>query len=107
MLDPEEGPELVELVEFAASASPTGRVAWALRRFEMGCERPDDAEALSDYLLALESLLDARGDSGRATLTLRLAALCAEDGERRAVQRRVELAFALERWVMGGGGANA
>ena len=36
-----------------------------------------------------------------------MAALCAEDGERRAVQRRVELAFALERWVMGGGGANA
>ncbi|MDX6399233.1 MAG: hypothetical protein QOJ43_2641, partial [Gaiellaceae bacterium] len=35
------------------------------------------------------------------------AALCAEDGERRAVQRRAELAFALERWVMGGGGANA
>jgi hypothetical protein len=73
----------------------------------MGCERADDTEALSDYLLALESLLDARDDSGRATLTLRLAALCAEDGERRAVQRRVELAFALERWVMGGGGANA
>jgi hypothetical protein len=97
----------VELVEFTAAASPTGRIAWALRRFEMGCERAEDTEALSDYLLALESLLDARDDSGRATLTLRLAALCAEDGERRAVQRRVELAFALERWVMGGGGANA
>src|SRR4051812_49174687 len=107
VLDPEEGPELAELVEFTAAASPTGRTAWALRRFEMGCERADDTEALSDYLLALESLLDARGDSGRATLTLRLAALCAEDSERRAVQRRVELAFALERWVMGGGGANA
>jgi hypothetical protein len=107
VLAPEEGPELVELVEFTASATPTGRIAWALRRFEMGCERADDTEALSDYLLALQSLLDARDDSGRATLTLRLAALCAEDGERRAVQRRVELAFALERWVMGGGGANA
>jgi hypothetical protein len=73
----------------------------------MGCERPDDTEALSDYLLALESVLDARDEHSRATLTLRVAALCAEDGERRAVQRRVELAFALERWVMGGGGANA
>jgi hypothetical protein len=73
----------------------------------MGCERAHDTEALSDYLLALESLLDARDESGRATLTLRLAALCAEEGERRAVQRRAELAFALERWVMGGGGANA
>jgi hypothetical protein len=73
----------------------------------MGCERAHDTEALSDYLLSLESLLDARDESGRATLTLRLAALCAEEGERRAVQRRAELAFALERWVMGGGGANA
>jgi hypothetical protein len=107
VLDPEEGPELVELVELIASTSPTGRIAWALRRFEMGCERPDDTEALSDYLLALESVLDARDEHSRATLTLRVAALCAEDGERRAVQRRVELAFALERWVMGGGGANA
>jgi hypothetical protein len=107
VLAPEEGPELVELVELVAASSPTGRIAWALRRFEMGCERPDDTEALSDFLLALESLLDARDEQSRATLTLRVAALCAEDGERRAVQRRVELAFALERWVMGGGGANA
>jgi hypothetical protein len=106
-LQPEEGPELVELVELATTAKPAGRIAWALGRFEMGCERAHDTEALSDYLLALESLLDARDESGRATLTLRLAALCAEEGERRAVQRRAELAFALERWVMGGGGANA
>src|SRR4051794_20602674 len=106
-LQPEEGPELVELVELVTSSNPAGRVAWALARFEMGCERALDTEALSDYLLALESLLDGRDESGRATLTLRLAALCAEEGERRAVQRRAELAFALERWVMGGGGANA
>ena len=107
VLEEAEGPELVELVELLASSAPSGRMAWALGRFEMGCERPLDIEALSDYLLALESLLDARDDSGRATLTLRLAALCAEEGERRAVQRRAELSFALERWVMGGGGANA
>jgi hypothetical protein len=107
VLEPEEGPELVELVELVASASPAGRIAWALDRFEMGCERGRDVEALSDHLLALESLLDARDESGKASMTLRLAALCAEEGERRAVQRRVELAFALERWVMGGGGANA
>src|SRR3954467_12669738 len=107
VLEAEEGPELVEIVELVASASPAGRMAWALDRFEMGCERAHDTEALSDYLLALESLLDARDDSGRATMTLRLAALCAEEGERRVVQRRAELAFALERWVMGGGGANA
>jgi hypothetical protein len=107
VLEGEEGPELVELVDLVAGATPAGRIGWALSRFEMGCERAHDTEALSDYLLALESLLDARDDSGRATLTLRLAALCAEEGERRAVQKRAELAFALERWVMGGGGANA
>src|SRR3954463_7605522 len=107
VLEAEEGPELVEIVELVASASPAGRMAWALDRFEMGGGRAPDTEALSDYLLSLESLLDARDDSGRASMNLRLAALCAEEGERRAVQRRAELAFALERWVMGGGGENA
>lgn len=107
LLEEPDGPELVELADLVSDARPAGRIGWALRRFEMGCERAHDTDALSDYLLALESLLDARDDSGRATLTLRLAALCAEEGERRAVQRRAELAFALERWVMGGGGANA
>jgi hypothetical protein len=106
-MEAEEGPELVELTELVASSNPSGRIAWALTRFEMGCARSHETEALSDYLLALESLLDARDDSGRASMTLRLAALCAEEGERRAVQRRAELAFALERWLMGGGGANA
>jgi hypothetical protein len=102
-----EQPAFAELVELVLDARPGGRLAWALARFEMGCERPLDTEALSDYLLALESLLDGADEAGRASLTLRLAALCAEEGERKAVQRRVELAFALERWVMGGGGANA
>jgi hypothetical protein len=102
-----EEAELVELVELVVDSRPAGRIAWALSRFEMGCERPLDTEALSDYLLALESLLEAGDDAGRASLTLRLAALCAEEHERKAVQRRVELAFALERWVMGGGGAGA
>jgi len=39
------------------------------------------------------------GDS----LPLRLAALCAEDLERRGLQRRLERAIALERALMGGG----
>src|SRR3954462_4972517 len=106
-LPADEQAAFVELVELVLEARPGGRIAWALSRFEMGCERALDTEALSDYLLALESLLDAADEAGRASLTLRLAALCAEEGERKAVQRRLELAFALERWVMGGGGANA
>ena len=57
----------------------------------------------SDYLLGLRALLDAASDAGQASLSLRLAALCAEESERRIVQRRVEEALALERFVMAGG----
>jgi hypothetical protein len=70
----------------------------------MACERPRDSEALSDLLLALRGLLDATTEAGEASLALRVAALCAEDGQRRAVQRRVTAALALERVVMGGAG---
>jgi hypothetical protein len=94
---------LRELFAAVAAADPPQPVAWARARFEMGCERPSDAEALSDYLLALRALLDATSDAGEASLALRVAALCAEEGRRRLVQRRVEAAIALERFVMGGG----
>jgi len=77
-------------------------VGWALDRFEMGCERPTEAQALSDYLLALRALLDAASEAGQASMALRLAALCAEEGARRGVQHRLEAAQALERFVMGG-----
>src|SRR5215207_2331647 len=90
---------------FAAvsDADPPRTVAWALARFEMGCERGRDADALSDYLLGLRALLDATSDAGEASLALRVAALCAEEGRRRLVQHRLEAAVALERFVMGGG----
>jgi hypothetical protein len=84
-------------------ADPPQHVAWARDRFEMGCERASEAEALSDHLLALRALLDATTDTGEASLALRVAALCAEEGRRRLVQRRIESAIALERFVMGGG----
>jgi hypothetical protein len=90
---------------FAAidGARPAPSVAWALDRFEMGCERGMEAHALSDYLLALRGLLDATTAAGEASMAPRLAALCAEEGAREAVQRRLEAALALERFVMGGG----
>jgi hypothetical protein len=89
---------------FAAidAAEPPRTVAWALDRFEMGSARGDDEEALSDYLLALRALLDATSDAGEASLALRVAALCAEEGRRKLVQRRIEAAIGLERFVMGG-----
>jgi hypothetical protein len=83
-------------------ARPSETVWWALRRFEMGCERRLEAEALSDHLLAVRALLDATSDAGEASLAMRLAALCAEEGARRDVQHRLEAALALERFVMGG-----
>ena len=83
-------------------ADPPRTVAWALARYEMGSARTNDAEALSDYLLALRALLDANSDAGQASLALRVAALCAEEGRRKVVQRRVEAAMALERHLMGG-----
>jgi hypothetical protein len=97
-----EEPELRELVELIASARHAGRMSWSLARFEMSCERSTDLEALSDNLLAIQSLLEADDDSGRASLAQRLAALCAEEPERAGVRARLEAAFALERRLMAG-----
>jgi hypothetical protein len=100
-----------------------GELAWALGRFEGGCERASEYEALSDYLLALRALLDPPGrsagpsegvaglsgdaaslfeDAPGELLATRLAALCALPAERAALAQRVERAFALERAVVAG-----
>ncbi len=100
-----EGEE-AELGEFlpAVSQVPTGGpVAWALARFQMGCGRRLELEALSDYLMALRALIDEGGSS----LALRVAVLCAEEHERRQVQRRIELAQALEQLVIDDGAGDA
>jgi len=99
--------EQEELREFLAAigdlCAATGATAWALRRFELGCGRARESEALSDHLLGLRALLDADERGARASLASRVAVLCAPDGERKRVQRRIELAQALERLVMGDG----
>ncbi len=81
-----------------------GELAWALERFEMGCERGEEYEALSDYLLALRALLEpeARDGGDGVLLAERLAALCATPPERGALARRVAEALALERAVVEG-----
>jgi hypothetical protein len=84
---------------------PPPTVAWALARFEIGCAQGSEAHALSDQLLALRALLDGMGEAGEASLSLRLAALCAEEGARHELQHRLEAALALERFVMGSSGA--
>lgn len=80
-------------------ASRGGPLQWALRRFELGCERADPLEGLSDHLLALRGLLD---DGDDESFALRLAALCAGPEERGVAARQVEDAIALERTVRRG-----
>jgi hypothetical protein len=83
------------------------RPAWALARFEMGCERTTELQALSDYLLALRALLEPEGPAS-GLLAGRLAALCAIPAERAAMTERVARAIALERAaVEGTAGAGA
>ena len=94
-----EEAELCRFLDAVASPPRTGPVAWALSRFQMGAGRRLEAEALTDYLLALRALIDEEGSS----LALRVAVLCAEENERRRVQRRIEMAQAMERFVIGDG----
>ncbi len=90
-----------ELAGVRAPAIGRPELAWALARFEMGCERASELEALSDYLLALRALLEPEGpSSGR--LAGRLAALCATPAECAGLTRRVHQALALERAVITG-----
>jgi hypothetical protein len=78
-----------------------GELAWALRRFELGLERPSPREALSDHLLALRALLEPEGPtSGR--LPGRLAALCALPEDRAELAERAAHIVSLERAVIAG-----
>jgi hypothetical protein len=82
-------------------------IAWALRRFEMGCERASEYEAISDHLLALRALLGAPSarepaDSPDGLLAGRLAALCATPDRRGALVERTLQAMALERKAIAG-----
>lgn len=102
-LDEEEAAELVDLAEaLEARPDPAGPLAWAVRRFELACERPTALEGLSDHLLALRAVLDGQGPVG-ASLPMRAAALIADDStDRLAARERVEAALELERAQMSG-----
>jgi hypothetical protein len=78
-----------------------GELAWALTRFELGCERASAFEALSDHLLALRALLEPEGPAS-AMLAGRVAALCATADHRQALAERVLAAVELERTVIAG-----
>jgi hypothetical protein len=94
--------ELRAFCSLIARRTPrSGELAWALRRFELGLERPAPREALTDHLLALRALLEPEGaTSGR--LAGRLAALCAVPEERHELAERTAHAVDLERMVVSG-----
>jgi hypothetical protein len=98
--------EAVELADLAhaleARPDPDKALAWAVGRFEMGCERATALEGLSDHLLALRAVLEGQGPVG-ASLPMRAAALIADDSHDRVQAReRVEHALELERTLMNG-----
>jgi hypothetical protein len=104
--------ELRAFCNLVARRTPRGgELAWALRRYELGCERPTAYETLTDHLLALRALLEPEGpQSGR--LAGRVAALCAVEEERVQVTERVAHAASMERAIVAGlapvdGGAEA
>jgi hypothetical protein len=102
LLVAEQQEQLRNFIATVARRRPTaGALGWALRRFELGCERENRLDALTDHLLALRALLEPEG-AGSGRLAGRLSALCAESGERTDMTRRIMLAVALEQAVMAG-----
>ena len=98
--EPED--ELRAFSNLLARRQPSGgELAWALARFELGCERIAPFEALTDYLLALRALLEPEGpQSGR--MAQRLAVICARAEGRPALAERTAHAISLERAVIAG-----
>jgi hypothetical protein len=99
----EQAEELCGFIAAVARRKPTdGALGWALRRFELGCEREDRLDGLTDHLLALRALLEPEG-TGSGRLAGRLAALCADGPDRTEMTRRMLRAIALEQAVKAGG----
>ena len=98
LLAPEEEDPLRAFCALIARRTPrAGELAWALRRFELGCERSSPWEAISDWLLSARALL---GDDER--MCDRLAAICAAPEDREALARRLRDTVALERAAVTG-----
>jgi hypothetical protein len=93
----EQEDELRAFCNLVSRRAPHGNeLAWALRRFELGCERESSFEALTDHLLALRALLEPEGPAS-GLLPGRLAALCATPERRVELTERTVAALALER----------
>jgi hypothetical protein len=98
----EQEDELRAFCNLVSRRAPDGNeLAWALRRFELGCEQESAYQALSDHLLALRALLEPEGPSS-GLLAGRIAALCATPEDRAKLTMRMTKAQALERAVIAG-----
>lgn len=82
-----------------------GPLAWALQRFDMGCERAAQ-HRITDHLLALRALLEPEG-TGSGLLADRVATLCARAEEHAAVAERIAHAASLEQVLVAGHGAGS
>ena len=79
-----------------------GELAWALRRFELGCERASAIEALTDWLLVARALLADQASQGYDGMAERLAVICATPEDRPALEARIDEAIRLERAAIAG-----
>ena len=103
LLPPEEEDPLRAFCSLVDRRTPRkGELAWALRRFELGCERSTALEALTDWLLAGRALLADAGQAGYLGLPDRLAAICAHPEDHDALVDRIERAIGLERSAVAG-----
>ncbi|CAA9507470.1 MAG: hypothetical protein AVDCRST_MAG69-2285 [uncultured Solirubrobacteraceae bacterium] len=102
LLGVDEEDSLRAFCALVARRSPRGgELAWALKRFELGCERPLVLESLTDWLLSGRALLgDTRRDDALAWE--RLAAICAPAEQREALTGRLREAAGLERRMIAG-----
>jgi hypothetical protein len=98
----EQEDELRAFCSLVSRRAPHGNeLAWALRRFELGCERENPYEALTDHLLALRMLLEPEGPAS-GMLARRLAALCATPTQQPELAARTMQALALEHAIVAG-----
>ena len=105
VISPEQEDELRAFCSLVSRRAPHGNeLAWALRRFELGCERAHPYEALTDHLLGLRALLEPEGPSS-GLLAGRIAALCATPEDRSRLTERMIKALKLERAVIAGAAA--
>ncbi len=102
-LSEEEASELVKLAEtLEALPDPDSALTWGVGRFEMGCERENALDGLSDHLLALRAVLEGHGPVG-ASLPMRAAALIEDESlDRIEAREKVEETLELERALMNG-----